>query len=138
MVFQRLHPVQRYLGETLIAISGIHVVYGIVDYVKAVRSTLDYGWWNQFTAQVGHADAESMWFMTLGPGIFLFGWMARKSIRTTGSLPVMFGVALIATAIMSLVVMPQNGMWLILVCGGIAVSIALKQSAPDNAIQVSV
>lgn len=128
MSFRRLHPAQRYVGETLIVISGVHMVYGIMDYVNAVKSTFDYGWWNQFAAQVGHADAESMWFMTLGPGMFLLGWMARHSLRTTGTLPLMFGALMIATSIVSLVVMPQNGMWLVLVCGGVAVSITLQHS----------
>ena len=57
---------------------------------------------------------------------FLLGLTVRQQIRDTGTLPLYFGIWMLISSLVSLLVLPGNGIWSIVIAGLIAISISWR------------
>lgn len=112
-----------------IAISALHVVYGLVEYGSEAGDVLSHG----LGGASGDVDRERFfWYMLGGPAMLLAGLWARQEFLRTGRVP--RAVAWFAAFLGAMVLlMPDGGFWFFIPLAVLAFRASSGRSAGKRA-----
>jgi hypothetical protein len=123
---ERLHPkrhgerriaMRRFCGPLLIATGVLHLLVGLMFYVRPLTAIARDGFFNAVTPDLAAPAFDrdaAFWFMFFGVMILILGALMHWSQARIGSLPAFLGWALLSLGVAGVILMPLSGFWLVL------------------------
>ena len=104
---------KQWIGRTLIGISIIHIVLGLIEYHSILALLVREGLFNTIDQQWDRNTA--FWFLNTGFSLLLLGCIINWAEKNNSRLPVFIGWGLLCMTILAVIIMPAPGFWLIFI-----------------------
>jgi len=121
-----------WIGKSLVVIGIIHTLFGIGIGYTIFGQMAREGLFNTVVMQ--HDRNAAFWFMYAGFALLLLGFLLDWCERTLGQVPRFLGWSLLVLTVPSVVIMPQSGLWLLLV-PSIGLILRSRRQGPGSARQ---
>jgi hypothetical protein len=105
-------------GDALATVGVLHTTVGLAKYRKALREMVRDGVID--TIEDDPDREAAVWFLTCGASLSLMGFLARWTLRQTGTLPFFVGPMLFGIGAVGATLMPRSGFWALFVAGILA------------------
>lgn len=117
---------RKHVGTLIMVIAAAHVVLGLAFFGGWLSDILRAGVGNlNWTLEA----LASYWFIIFAWPLFLLGYMVEWAYRRTGRMPTMLGPWLIGVAVVGVLFLPAQGLWLFIPVGLLASAEARRSDA---------
>lgn len=116
-------------GYWLIVTSVLHVLGGFVFFPEPLAAIAQSGWLNAVSPNPFHLNFEreaAFWFMMAAPLWFLLGLLCCWAQAQQIALPALVGWILLIITLVSVLIMPASGLWLLIPPSLMIVAVAAR------------
>jgi len=112
----RRRAMRRLCGPLLMATGALDVLYVLVFHSRQLAAIAGDDFFNAVAPNVAYASFDretAFWHLMFGAMAIVLGGLIHWSQARTGTLPSFLGWSLLALSVVSLVLMPVSGFWLV-------------------------